>query len=83
MPRTGFILGGVVAALGVGLNYRTIVEYLTSRTIQVHWTYVVTGGFLVLVGAELVVGAFLQKLIIMYEEVLQFRRNHHGPARPV
>lgn len=83
MPRNILVLGCLLILLGILLNHKTIVEYFLFRTIHVHWTYVITGGFLVLVGAELIVGAFLQKLLMMYKEVLQFRKNQYEHTKPI
>ncbi len=69
------ISGSVLIFFGVILNYKTIQEYLMFRTIHMHWSYVLVGAFLVLVGAEVIVYAFVQKLLLMYQEVLEFRKE--------
>ncbi len=52
---------GIACCLGaVLLNYRTIVQYLTLRSIDVHWSYIITGATAFLVGAQLLMtGAVL------------------------
>jgi hypothetical protein len=46
-------VGAACCAGAVLLNYRTIVQYLTLRAIFVHWSYIITGATLFLVGAQL------------------------------
>lgn len=35
---------------GIVLNYQTIISWVTTRTISTHWSYVVAGGYLILLG---------------------------------
>ena len=74
-PRTMAVFGALIAVGGIALNHEVIREYILYRTIRVHWLYVATGALWVLVGAEIVVAAFLQKLLLMYQEVLRFRNR--------
>jgi hypothetical protein len=47
-------IGVLSAALGVALNARSIWEYAVTGHVTAHWIYVLTGGFLVTLGVELV-----------------------------
>jgi glycosyltransferase involved in cell wall biosynthesis len=71
-------VGLFLAISGVALNHRAIAEYWTTRTVNVHWVYVLTGGFLVLVGSEIMALAFLRKIFSIYRETLDFRRSQAG-----
>lgn len=45
--------GGALIVGGIALNSRVIVEYVTTRTIQVPWVYVLVGGLCVISGTVL------------------------------
>jgi hypothetical protein len=50
----GLAAGGLLGLGGMILNTRTIIEYVTTRTIQTPWVYVLTGGLCVIVATVLV-----------------------------
>ncbi|HAM34313.1 MAG TPA: glycosyltransferase family 2 protein [Elusimicrobia bacterium] len=53
MPEAAAGLGGLLGLGGVLLNSRTVVEYVTSGRITIHWVYVLTGGLAVIFGTML------------------------------
>ncbi len=50
---TSLKMGAALCIGAVVLNYPTIMQYLTLRSIYVHWAYVITGATMFLVGAQL------------------------------
>lgn len=63
------LAGGFVLALsGVILNMRSILDYIFTGKITLHWVYVLTGGFLVLFGFQIFTYGFLHKIINLYKE---------------
>ena len=75
LPRNTVLLGSGLFFTGVLLNHKTIAEYFLHGTIDVHWSYVITGAFLILMGVEIIANAFMQKLLMMYKVVLDFRKS--------
>jgi len=55
----GFLF--LIAALA--LNVRTIAQYGKTSQIQVHWSYVVTGGLFVLLGFQLLAFSIIHRII--------------------
>ena len=54
IARTFSVSGIGLVAVGVALNLRSLVEYVTQGTVSAHWTYVLTGGLMVTLGIELI-----------------------------
>ena len=58
---------GTIGLLGVGggiaLNYRTIVQYVTTLQVTIHWSYVLTGATLVLCGFQMLMASFLIEIL--------------------
>lgn len=55
--RYAAVFAGIILVLGgIGLNTRTIIEYISTRTISTHWIYVLTGSLAVISGT--VLGSF-------------------------
>ena len=53
--RLGALISGALLIVGgIALNSRVIVEYVTTRTIQTPWVYVLVGGLAVISGTVLV-----------------------------
>jgi len=67
--KTLFALGALVAIAGVGLNFGTLSEWVTTGGIRFDWwwSYVITGGFLVIVGVELMAIAILDRVILLLD----------------
>lgn len=64
-----FMLYGLISSLlGIGLNARTILQYLTTGTIQQHWVYLVAGGLLVLTGVALWSFGMIARILKTLEE---------------
>lgn len=61
-------IGGVLMASAAVLNYRTIIEYVTTRHIDVHWSYILTGATLFLVGLQLLMGSALISILEQLKE---------------
>lgn len=61
--RRSGVIGVALMASAVVLNYRTIIEYVTTGSIYVHWVYILTGAVLFLVGVQLVMGSILIGII--------------------
>ena len=56
-------VGGGVMLLAVLLNHETLRQYLLTGRIYVHWSYVLTGATLFLIGAQLVMGHFFIQVL--------------------
>jgi glycosyltransferase involved in cell wall biosynthesis len=61
--RLGGVLGPALCLGAVVLNYRALLQYLTNGTIQEHWSYVLTGGSLFLVGLQLMMSGLLLRIV--------------------
>lgn len=61
--RIGRVLGPALCAGAAVLNHRALVQYLTTGTIQEHWSYVLTGGSMFLVGLQLIMSGFLLRIV--------------------
>ena len=57
------LLGACLILAGVGLNIPAMYQYATTRMILVHWSYFVTGGFLILTGVQLLTSSILIKIM--------------------
>jgi hypothetical protein len=55
--------GTVLIVAAAILNYRTIYQYVMTRQIYIHWSYMFTGATLVLVGVQLIMGGALSKIL--------------------
>lgn len=56
-------IGWACLVSAVLLNYRTIFEYISTGKIFIHWSYILTGATLFLVGAQLLMASFLIKVL--------------------
>lgn len=62
--RGGSLLAGaLLGAAGVALNSGTILEYLSSGRITIHWVYVLTGGLLVILGTLLLCAGIMMAIL--------------------
>jgi glycosyltransferase involved in cell wall biosynthesis len=61
--RLGGVLGSALCLGAVVLNYRALIQYLTTGTIQEHWSYVLTGGSMFLVGLQLMMSGLLLRIV--------------------
>ncbi len=62
--RGGSLLAGaLLGAAGVALNSWTILEYLSSGRITIHWVYVLTGGLLVILGTLLLCAGIMMAIL--------------------
>ena len=57
------IFGIIVALCGIAINYKTILQYISTGLIDVPWVYVVTGAFLVLIGLQSIALGFLRRIL--------------------
>jgi glycosyltransferase involved in cell wall biosynthesis len=69
-PRGLLIEGLILTFSGVILNWPVIIQYVTTGKIYIHWVYVLTGAFLILLGMQIVAFGFLQKIFRMYHDNL-------------
>ena len=85
-PVAGFLLdrrvfelsirAGITLILAAAvLNYRTIYQYVMTRQIYMHWSYMFTGATLVLVGVQLIMGGALSKILEEVKERETLRRS--------
>ena len=67
LTRPLFILGVLTAASGIALNTGTIRSYVTTGSISFDdwWAYAVAGGFLIIIGVELIALAVLDRVIML------------------
>lgn len=56
-------LGPGLCLGAVALNYRALGQYLATGTIQAHWSYVLTGGSMFLVGLQLIMTSLLLRIV--------------------
>lgn len=75
-------LGVLLCTAAVVLNARTIGQYLRLRAISVHWSFIITGATLFLVGAQLLMSGGLAWVFRKFEERQAYlRRLGTGGAR--
>ncbi len=74
LRKLGYIgLLFLIAALA--LNVRAIAQYVTTAHIQVHWSYVVSGGLLVLLGFQLLAFSIIHRIIHVLKEQKKVREQ--------
>lgn len=56
-------IGCICILASLVLNYKTIYQYITIHRIMQHWSYVLAGGFLVLIGFQLIALGLLQHFV--------------------
>jgi len=78
LSRTGWRIGLVLCLGAAVLNYQTIGQYLTLRSIYVHWSYVITGATLFLVGVQLLMTSGLLAVFRKVQERQAFQRALHA-----
>ncbi len=61
--KAGRILGPALYLGAVLLNHRALLQYVTTGTIQEHWSYVLTGGSMFLVGLQLMMSGLLLRIV--------------------
>lgn len=74
--------GLLAIALGVALNWSSLVEYATTRQISAHWIYTLTGGLLVLVGTAFVAFGILARVVGLLAHRKAFRLGLERRAAP-
>ena len=73
LVRSAGRIGAAFMVSAVLLNTRGIIEYLLTRHVQAHWSYILTGATLFLAGAQLVMARFL---LTVLEELREFQYGH-------
>jgi hypothetical protein len=73
LDRFGTI-GAAAIASGVLLNYKTVMQYVTTLQVTIHWSYIITGATLVLCGFQMVMASFLVEVLRIVKA--QKSRNH-------
>lgn len=69
LSQRKLMLFGIVSILsGIALNYKTILEYVTTGLIYVPWVYVVTGAFFVLIGCQALALGVLRRILGLLRE---------------
>lgn len=68
ISRVGWKIGAALCLGAVVLNHRTIGQYLILRSIYVHWSYVITGATMFLVGVQLLMTSGLLAIFRKIEE---------------
>ncbi|MBI4486223.1 MAG: hypothetical protein HY655_09455, partial [Acidobacteria bacterium] len=61
--KIGRVLGPALCLGAVALNHRALIQYLTTGAIQEHWSYVLTGGSMFLVGLQLMMSGLLLRIV--------------------
>jgi len=77
-PINLFYTGIIFAVSGILLNSKTIYQYVTTRHIQEHWVYVLTGALFVLLGMEIITFSFLHKIVYMYKERMEYNKKQNA-----
>lgn len=70
--RSAGWIGGLFVVAAIALNHRTILQYLTTGRIVMHWSYILTGATLFLTGVQLIMSRFL---LTVLEELQEQRRE--------
>lgn len=73
--RASWKIGAVLCLGAVGLNRSTIVQYLTLRSIDVHWSFIITGATMFLVGAQLLMVGALLLIFLKVEDRQRYIRG--------
>ncbi len=69
LSQKKLIFFGIASTLsGIAVNYKTIGEYFSTGLIYVHWVYVVTGAFLVLIGLQACALGILRRILFLLRE---------------
>ena len=70
------LIGLLGVSSGIALNYKTIVQYVTTLQVTIHWSYVLTGATLLLCGFQMVMASFLIEILkAIAAQKTQFRRT--------
>jgi len=77
--KLGTVLGPTLCLGAVALNHRALIQYLTTGTIQEHWSYVLTGGSMFLVGLQLIMSGLLLRIVGVRTE--KHRRTVPGMSK--
>jgi glycosyltransferase involved in cell wall biosynthesis len=78
LSQRKLIVSGIAcAAIGILINYRTIKDYLSTGLIYVHWVYVVTGAFLVMLGLQVALLGVLRRILSLLYKVRSERAEHN------
>lgn len=62
------LLGALSLIVAVLLNAKAILQYATLRKILVHWSYIVTGGLLVLLGFQFLAFSIMNRIVTLLKE---------------
>lgn len=57
------LIGWVLAALALIINYKTIIEFIMTGHIYIHWSYIITGATFFLVGVQLIMCSYLIQIL--------------------
>lgn len=74
-------IGAVFVLVAVLVNSRTILEYVTTGHIHVHWSYVLTGATLSLTGVQLIMCRFLLTVLNELQEAQRVVVAFNGGCR--
>lgn len=74
-PRIMILEGALLAIGGMILVILAAAEYFSRGTIHLHWVYVLTAAFLILLGCQLISYALVLKILQMHTVVLRFRKR--------
>lgn len=61
-PKAMVVVAFVLIAIAAAMNFQVARQYLATRTIQVHWSRVLVGGFLVSAAVHLAVTAVMLRM---------------------
>lgn len=70
------VAGATLAIAGVLLNWRSVLQYLSTGTVTAHWIYVLAGGFLVTLGIELLAFAVLGRALAALRQRRMYSVSH-------
>ncbi len=70
-----WLLGLLLMLFAVGLNYQGLISYLTTGKVFLHWSYILTGCMLFLLGLSFLLwGSLLRAVTTVMEKVSQANR---------
>jgi len=82
-PRTFLQTGVLISLSGILLNIETIRVYFATGKIFVHWVYLLVGGFLVLLGAQIFTYGILSKILSLYKQKSNYSKEDiKGVSKP-
>lgn len=69
-------IGVLLILFSIFINRRTIFDYVTTRHIYVHWSYILTGATFFLIGVQFIMSGFLIRAVKSLKWYFSFQKDH-------